>query len=160
QRAVRTVLITSTMPKEGKTTTAVALARLLASTGKRVILVDCDLRRPRIHSALDSVIEPGLANHLLMQFQIFDVIRRDTKSPVDFISAGRCPFDPSTLLESHQMRLLLEHLAKVYDLVILDSAPVLAVSDARILCRFVDKTVYLLRWAGTRRKAAANGVRQ
>jgi capsular exopolysaccharide synthesis family protein len=158
--AVKTILITSTVPKEGKTTIAVGLARLLVGAGKRVIVVDCDLRRPQVHVAFGMAVEPGLANHLTGQVEIDKVIRRDPKSGAEFIPAGRDSFDSSALFESERMRELLDDLSKRYDLVILDSAPVLAVSDTRVLCRLVNKTVYVVRWADTRRKAAVNGVRQ
>jgi capsular exopolysaccharide synthesis family protein len=157
---IKTILITSTMPKEGKTTTAVSLARLLAASGKKVIVVDCDLRRPQLHAAFGSGVEPGLTNHLLGETTLAEVVRHDAKSAVDFITAGGGSCDPSAIFESSQMKWLLDSLGTTYDLVILDSAPVLAVSDARILCRLAQKTVYLLRWADTRGKAATNGLRQ
>ena len=157
---IKTILITSTIPKEGKTTTAISLARLLAASGKKAIIVDCDLRRPQVHAAFGCDVEPGLKNHLLDENTLAEVVRHDPKSSVDFIPAGGGSCEPSALFESDQMKRLLDALGTTYDLVILDSAPVLAVSDARILCRLTQKTVYLLRWADTRSKAAANGLRQ
>jgi capsular exopolysaccharide synthesis family protein len=160
QTPLRTLLITSTLPKEGKTTIAVALARLLAGSGKRVLVVDCDIRRPRAHSIFGSAVTPGLINHLAGEAEVEDVVQCDPKSKVTFITAGRGSMDVSAMFESGRMRQFLAEVATQYDLVILDSAPVLAVSDARVLCGLVDKTIYLVRWAHTRRKAAVNGLRQ
>jgi polysaccharide biosynthesis transport protein len=158
--AIKTILITSTVPKEGKTTIAVGLARLLVGAGKRVIVVDCDLRRPQVHIAFGMAVDPGLANHLTGQVDLDNIIQRDPKSRADLISAGRGSFDSSALFESARMHELLNGLSKRYDLVILDSAPVLAVSDTRVLSRLADKTIYAVRWADTRHKAAISGVRQ
>jgi succinoglycan biosynthesis transport protein ExoP len=154
------ILIASSMPNEGKTTLGVAWARLLAMNGKKVIVVDCDLRRPRVHKTIGSAVGPGLVDCLLGTATIEQAVRRDSKSPADVICAGTAAPDPSALLASEQMKNLLANIAQRYDLAILDSAPVLAVSDARVLCRLVDKTVYLVRWGKTRRKAAANGLGQ
>jgi capsular exopolysaccharide synthesis family protein len=157
---LKTILVTSSMPKEGKTTIVIALARLLAGIGKKIIVVDCDLRRPQVHAAFGGAVGPGVADHLLGRVELDKAIRHDPKSAVDYVAAGSGSPDPSSLFESDCMRQLLEGLARRYDFVILDSAPVLAISDARVLCRLVDRTVYLVRWAHTRHKAAVNGLRQ
>jgi polysaccharide biosynthesis transport protein len=156
----KVILVASSMPSEGKTTLSVAWARLLAMGGKRVIVVDCDLRRPRVHKAVGGSASPGLVDCLTGASTVEQAIHKDSKSSADLLCAGTSTRDPSTLLGSERMKELLGKIAAHYDLIILDSAPVLAVSDARVLCQLVDRTVYLIRWGKTRRKAAANGLAQ
>ena len=156
----KVILVASSMPSEGKTTLSVAWARLLAMGGKKVIVVDCDLRRPRVHTAVGGGASPGLVDCLTGTSTVEQAIRKDSKSSADLICAGTATRDPSTLLGSDRMKELLGKIAAHYDLIILDSAPVLAVSDARVLCQLVDRTVYLIRWGKTRRKAAVNGLAQ
>ena len=105
-------------------------------------------------------MKPGLINYLAGEVEFEDIVQCDRKSKVNFLTAGHGSQDVSALFESGRMRQFLVEVAKQFDLVILDSAPVLAVSDARVLCGLVDKTIYLVRWAHTRRKAAVNGLRQ
>ena len=156
----KVIMVASSMPGEGKTTLCVAWARLLAMGGKKVVVVDCDLRRPHVHEVIGSSASPGLVDCLIGTATVEEAIRRDSKSAADVICAGTAARDPSTLLGSERMQELLANIVGRYDLTILDSAPVLAVADARVLCRLVDRTVYLVRWGKTRRKAVANGLGQ
>jgi len=156
----RTVLITSSLPNEGKTTVAASLASLLAAAGLKPIIVDTDLRKPTLHHALGIGLEPGLADHLLKALPLESVVQHDKATGIDAIAAGRTVANPPDLLGTDQMKQLLARLGETYDTVILDSAPLLAVSDARILVRMVDKIVFLVRWSDTSRNTALRGMNQ
>jgi capsular exopolysaccharide synthesis family protein len=154
------ILVSSSTPREGKTSTAVALGRLMAGVGQRVLLIDCDLRRPRASKVLGLQSRPGLVDHLAGEATLEEVMQQDPMSPLGFIGAGRPAPSPPDLLGSEHMRRLLREMSERYDFVLLDSAPVLAVSDTRMLARLADKVVFLVRWADTRREVAVNGLRQ
>ena len=150
----KVVLLTSALPNEGKTSTAVSLGRLQAQVGQKVVVVDCDVRRPSIHKALNIESGPGLVQCLLGEATVEDVIRHDPESGLDVLLAGGTPPNPPDLFDSIPMQKLLTTLARKYDLVLLDSAPLLAVSDTLFLARLADKTVLIVRWVRTRRETA------
>jgi capsular exopolysaccharide synthesis family protein len=154
------ILITSSLPGEGKTTVSVSLARLMADAGKRVLLIDCDLRRRSLSNLMNLSNEPGLIDHLLGKVSIADVVLRDPRSSAFVLPAGAHAPNPPDVLGSDNMRRLLLALSLSYDLIILDSAPVLAVSDTRSLCRLVDKVVVAVRWRSTRITAVTPAIRQ
>ncbi len=156
----KVILIASALPKEGKTVTAVSLARILGSIGHKVIIVDCDLRRATAHEAFGVSSRPGLVECLTGEKPVDEAIQKDEKSGAHLLAAGAPAPNPPDLLGSEQMKNLLVALAESYELVILDSAPVLAVSDARVLSRLADKTVFLVRWTDTRRETAVAALRQ
>lgn len=156
----KVILLTSSLPREGKTSVAVSLANLMASVGKKVLVIDCDLRRPSAQKHFDCKSRPGLVECLLGQVTLEEAIVEHPVSGAELLPAGSPAPNPPDLLGSRQMKMLLESLAEAYDLVVIDSAPVMAVSDTRILARFVDKTVFLVRWADTRRETAIAGLRQ
>ena len=160
--APKSILVTSSLPEEGKTTIAVSLARLLARSGRQVLLLDADLRRSGAGKLL------GLANEPRTRpapgSERGHVHRCDPPRP-GFGSeraAGRpgSPPNSSELLGSSRMKSLLPMLCDTYDLVIIDSPPVHVVSDARILARMVDTTVFVVRWAAIRREVATLALRQ
>ncbi len=140
------ILVTSAVPREGKTTVVLSLARLLALSGKSVLVVDCDLRRPTVHRALGRPQDPGLVDLLLRREPLERVVQQDPGSPARFIAAGTAHRNAAALLGSPELPELLRGLRERYDVVLLDSAPVLAVADPRLLSTMVDKTVFLVRW--------------
>ena len=157
----RTVLITSSLPNEGKTSLSIALGRLVAlQSQKRVVLIDADLRRPQLHRKMGLPASPGLVEYLAGEATLDEVLRHDEKSGAQVIVAGGIPNNPTDILASEHMKGLIDELARVNDLVVLDSPPVLAVSDPRVLSRLADKTVYVVRWAETRRETALMGLKQ
>ena len=160
ERPPKTVLITSSTPREGKSTIALSVARLTAKAGRKVLLIDADLRRPRAGGALQLKARPGLADLLARPADWQRAIQRDKASGLDVLTAGESAASPPDLFGSEQMRALLAELSEAYELVILDSPPVLAVSEARILARLVDRTVFVVRWASTPREVAALGLKQ
>lgn len=155
----KSILIASSVPGEGKTSVAISLACMLAGAGQNVTLVDCDFRRASVGKVLGMSARPGLTEYLAGKAQLEDVIRVDPQSKINLITAGAPVPNPADLLGSEQMKKLLDALAKISDMVIVDSAPVTAVSDTLILSRLVDKTVYLVRWVDTDRKRAVAGMK-
>ena len=160
QDAPKTLLLTSATPKEGKSTIAISLARLTARAGLRVVLIDADLRRPTVSRRTKISQDPGLVEFLQHEVQLADILRRDPQTEAIIITAGAKTDHAAELLASARMGMLMEELNKVFDLVIIDSPPILAVADTRILARLADQTVYVIRWARTRREVANEGIRQ
>ena len=154
------ILIASSLPGEGKTSVVLSLARLLSRVGQKVVVVDCDLRRPSAHKAFGIPSRPGIVECLVGEASVEEVIHRDEESGAYILPAGAPAPNPPDLLASDHMKKLLGALSKSYDLVVIDSAPVLAVSDTRILSRMADKSVFLVRWAETRQEMAITGLRQ
>lgn len=154
--ATQTVLFTSALRNEGKSAIAISYARMAARAGQRVVIIDCDLRRPRIHKALGQR-GPGLADHLEGEATIEEIIRVDAKSGLSFITGGTRSDSPAELLERPAMRQLVNELGAHFDLVVLDSPPVLSVADARLLARLAQDTVYVVEWHRTSQKEARLG---
>lgn len=156
----KTVLVTSSLPNEGKTTTALAIAASAARSGQRTVLVDCDLRKPSIGDAVRLPRSKGLTDFLTGQARLNDVLELDPKSGMHVITAGSPAHNTADLLGSMHMRGLNQALAEQFDLVIYDMPPLLAVSDALVMVRNVDKTILVVRWAKTRRETAISVLRQ
>jgi len=137
-RGKKVILMTSTFPGEGKSTIISNLAVSLAQTGARVILLDCDMRRPSLHEIFGHSKLPGLSE-VLAGDSPFDTVLHDTGiEGLDFVSAGTSPPNPSELLGSEQMLTLLADLRERYDHILIDAPPVLAVTDAPLLTARCD----------------------
>ncbi len=156
----KTVLVTSSMPSEGKTSFTLSLARLSAMSGQKIIIIDCDLRRPNVHRGLGLENKMGMVDILLGTHKIEDVLQTDKRAKINVITTGRSVPNPADLLASDNMRRLLAHLKTQYDLVVIDSPPALAVADARVLSQLADKTLFLTRWAETPRDVVMMAVKQ
>lgn len=141
---LKTILITSSIPSEGKSTVALNLAGSFAQSDKKVLLIDCDLRKPRIHSIFESERFPGLSDYLFGNVQLDDIIRRTKLPLMDYITSGTIPPNPSELLGSHQMKDLLTLLRSKYDYIIIDSPPFISVTDSEILSRIADGTALVV----------------
>lgn len=154
------ILFTSALPGEGKTTTATSFARAAAASGLKVILIDCDLRHPSVHKAL-GLMQPakGLVQLLAERLELETVVINDARSGLDIVPVSTGTANPPDLLGSAQMKLLLQRLSEIYDLVVLDSAPVLPVADSRVLSRLADETVFVVRWNATPRDAAMTAIK-
>ena len=145
----RTLLITSAVPSEGKTTVACAIATTIAQAGQRVVLVDCDLRRPRLHSVFKRRNEWGVTSALLDRSAI-DGIAFETEVPNLWIApTGPIPPNPAELLHSEAFRNVLTKLRDRFDRVIVDSPPIIAVTDATVLSTLVDGVVVVVRASST-----------
>jgi polysaccharide biosynthesis transport protein len=156
----RVVLVTSSLPGEGKSTLSVSLAEISARYGQKVVVVDADLRRPTIHRMAMAAAKPGLVDWLLDRVAFEEILQRHALSGVDVIAAGELPTVPPNLLSSERFKQLLRGLGEQYDLVVVDSAPVLALPDTRVLSMLADKTVFVVRWASTSRRVAAAALQQ
>jgi len=152
---LKTLLVASSSPGEGKTTTAVNLAFAMAMDGKKVILMDSDLRRPTIHKMLGLPAMPGLTDVLAGTAKLDDVLMQHSDMPnLMALSCGTLPPNPSELLGSRAFRGLMETLTAKSDMVVLDSPPVLAAADAQILASQVDGVVMVVETGETRKVAA------
>lgn len=157
---IRTVLFSSPGPSEGKSTTAINFAVMLAQQGQRVLVIDADLRRPSLHRALDVLREPGLTNLLIGDAEPRETIRPNVLPNLDFLPSGPFPPNPSELLNSKTMGRLLEELEGRYDQIVIDSPPVLAVTDAAVLAVHTDGAVLVLRSGETEQRTAERSVEQ
>jgi capsular exopolysaccharide synthesis family protein len=157
---VRSILVTSSLPEEGKTTFALSLAGLRSLSGHRVVVVEADLRRPAIHRRWGLPPEPGLTDLLLGRAELERVLGRNAQSGAYVIPAGAGAADPADLLSSERMKAVLEQLVASFDLVVLDSPPVMSVADACGLASMVEETLFVVRWGRTDRDAVDVAVRK
>ena len=153
------VAVASSQPLEGKTTTAVNMAMALAVGGARVLLIDADMRRPSVHKALRMANERGLSQLLAGQARMREVVQRTHDPNLLTITAGRTPANPSELLASDRMRALLSGLETgPFDWIIIDTPPVLAVTDAMILTPLVSAVTFVIGAEMTRQRLAERAV--
>ena len=157
----KTILFSSATPSEGKSVMVASLARLMASNGRRILVVDCDWRSPRQHQIFRCPIGDGLAGLLGDRAVVLDdILYHDAVSGVDVLTAGNWSPRQAHLLASPRMRQMLEALAPHYDHILIDTAPALVTADVLALSRFVDKVVFVIRWAHTRQDAAIEALKQ
>jgi succinoglycan biosynthesis transport protein ExoP len=159
-RSLRTIVVTSASPGEGKTTTAANLAVSFAQYGMRVLLVDCDLRRSRLHKVFDIGREPGITEMVLGREEPEAVTRETNTTGLYVIPSGVLPPNPSELLGGERMRKCLTALSEAFDLIILDTPPLLAASDGAILATLSDGVVLVLRAGATESEAAQQAIQQ
>jgi capsular exopolysaccharide synthesis family protein len=151
----RTILVTSAQSSEGKTTSSVNLAVSLASSGAKVALIDADLRRPSVHKHFNLTRDlPGIVEVITGQLKVEQVAIDGLVKGVSVIPCGAIPPNPAELLGSMEMLETIREMAKVYDFVILDSAPILPLTDSVILSRYVDGVVLVIKGGTTPRKVA------
>lgn len=157
-RPLQVILVTSPLPGDGKTTTASNLAISLAQAGRRVLLVDADLRRPTLDAIHDLPRDCGLSQVLRDEAPIHRVVQATAVPALDLITAGPEVSDPAELLTSPRLGAFLEAARETYEAVVIDSPPLLAVADATILGGSVDGILLVLRAATIRRQDAARSV--
>jgi capsular exopolysaccharide synthesis family protein len=158
--AMRTLVVTSASPHEGKTTTASNLSVSFAQQGLRVLLVDCDLRRSRLHKVFGLPREPGISDFIL-GYETEDVVTHPTAiAGLYVIPSGKLPPNPAELLGSDAARRVFSTLIEGYDLVVMDTPPLLAASDAAILATIANGVVLVLRAGATEAAAAQQSVQQ
>jgi polysaccharide biosynthesis transport protein len=144
-RAPQVIQVTSALPEEGRTTLAFSLGAALVQAGKRVLLFELDLRRPSI--AARSWANGGAPAD--RSPSLFSEVRHDERTGVDLILVGRVPDDAASILSSEPLIDAMQRLRRRYDHVVADSAPVLGLSDAKIVARLVDATILAVRWRST-----------
>ncbi len=160
-RPPRVIAVTSATPSEGKTTFVAALGGLLTkmNASRRVLIVDLDLRQARMSTALGLKERGGTIDDYLMGLKTLEeCTKRHDNSGVDYILARPNTPNAPEILESHAMKAALATFSERYDLVILDGPPVMAVSDARIIARLADYTVFIVQWAKTPREVVKTAI--
>ncbi|HZK39948.1 MAG TPA: CpsD/CapB family tyrosine-protein kinase [Atribacterota bacterium] len=155
-KPIKTLLITSPIPEAGKSSISINLALTIAQDKNKVILIDADLRKPTIHKLFKQDNKIGLTNILVEDKKINEVIRKmsDIDPNLYFISSGPIPPNPSELLGSNKMKEVLQELQNQADIVLFDSPPVIAVTDALVLANQVDGVVLVLNFGEVTRDAA------
>ena len=154
----KALMVTSSIPKEGKSTVAVNLAFALGQLDKTII-VDADLRRSSIGQMFDVPnYQPGLSNVLMTTHQLSECLVHDEQSNVDVLCAGNLPPDPQELLAGPHFKKLIEHLQKIYKYVVVDTPPMQAVSDAMLIAEACDSVLYVVRSDSTSQKVIESGL--
>lgn len=154
----RTLLVTSAGPAEGKTTVACCIAIAMAQAGQRVVLIDCDLRRPRVHRIFRKSSDVGVTTALL-DGSVDEAVLETEVPNMSVIPAGPIPPNPAELLHSERFKAFLERVTQRFDRVIIDSPPVVAVTDATILSTQVDGVAVVVRAFATRKDIARHALR-
>lgn len=142
-KQLKTLVFTSAVPNEGKSTTVANLAIVMGQDDKHILLIDCDMRKPVIHRRF-GLLNRGLSNCFAEDLPLKEVIQADVFPNLDVVTSGPVPPNPAELLGSKKMKALLQEAAEAYDYVFLDMPPVLAVTDAALMSSQVDGTVLIL----------------
>ncbi len=145
----RTILISSAVPGEGKTSLAANLAAILCEAKNKVLMIDCDMRKARMHRVYNIVNEKGLSSFLAGEAKEGEIIARLTDHDIHVIPSGPIPPNPAELLISQRMNRLVKHMRDKYDFILFDSPPILSVTDAQILSKIADGTIIVVRAAST-----------
>ena len=156
----RRLLVTSASPQEGKTTVAISLAITMAQSGARVVIVDSDMRRPRVHTAFGMDNDEGLSTAVLGTRKVEELVRPTQVPGLDLLPCGPIPPNPAELIHTERFREVVAQLERLYDRVVFDSPPVIAVTDPVVLSRYVDGVVMVLKSLVTNRRAAKFAVKQ
>ncbi|WP_047983568.1 CpsD/CapB family tyrosine-protein kinase [Ornithinibacillus californiensis] len=155
---LKTILVTSSSPSEGKSSSIANLAVVYAQQGKKVLLVDADLRKPTVHYTFRFDNLKGLSNILVGDISIPEAVVQTDIQGLDVIGCGPIPPNPSELLGSKRMEKFIQDSKEVYDVILFDTPPVLAVTDAQILANIVDGTLLVIRSKQTEYEAAQKSV--
>lgn len=142
---IRSIVITSSGPSEGKSLTAANTAVVFAQQGKKVLLIDSDLRKPTVHYTFRLDNLRGLSNLLVQETSIEEVVSRSDIENLDIISSGPIPPNPSEILGSNRMKEFMAQAKEIYDIIILDTPPVNIVTDAQILANIADGAILVIR---------------
>lgn len=146
KQSLKKVLVTSSLPKEGKSFVAANLAQVMVrQQGRRALLIDGDLRGPRLHQVLGTVSSPGLSDYLLGEADEFGVIQRGPMDNLFFIPSGRTASSPAELVANGRLKFLLNRLEPLFDWIIVDSPPAVPVSDASLLANYCDGVLIVVR---------------
>lgn len=155
-----TILVTSALLGEGKSTLALSLAHSAAADGKRVLLVDADLRRSAATAFFGLSDQVGLVDLLTLPIEPDSAIHLDARSGIYVLPAGAATINPPALLASSRMRSVIEEIKGRYDTLIIDAPPVGPVTDPVVLAKHADKVVFVVKWRATSREAVVDGLRQ
>ena len=153
----RVIVVTSSVPEEGKSTTSGNLAIALAQSGNSVLLVDCDMRKPSIHKKFKISNAAGTAE-LLLRKKLFEEVANNYNENLTIITAGKIPPNPSEMLASRAMTAFIEEMKKEFKYIILDTPPLQAVTDAQVLSTKADGVLLIVRAGSTKREMVFNSV--
>ncbi len=156
----KTILITSSVSGEGKSTVAVSLACMLALAGRRVVIVDADLHHPNVHRMMQLHRSPGLTEVIAGEKELEEVLQGESTSGAYVLAAGASVSSPGDILESPRLRQILLALSVDFDAVIIDSPPVLAVYDAGVVAQHADTTIMVVRWGDTKTATFVTALRR
>ena len=156
----KVIAITSAFASDGKTTNAVNTAIAMGKLGKKVLLIDCDMRKPSVDQMLGIRPTPGLSDTLAGMKKLENVLQHEKNGVLDVVSAGNIPPDPTLLLQGEEMHRMLKTLREMYDYVILDFPPVTTVTDAVLLADVVDGYLIVVRHERTDYRAIIDTVEQ
>lgn len=159
EKTAKTVAVSSAIPEEGKTAIAIALTRLLSMGGHNVILVDADLRQPSVQNALAIDSHKGLADYLSGEENLDELIQIDQPSGAHILAAGAATKNSTDLISSAKLPTLLKELSERFEFVILDTPPLIPVSDMRIMARLIEATVFLAKWGSTKRELSLHALK-
>lgn len=153
-KQIKSLVVTSSGPDEGKSTTACNLAVVMAQAGNKTILIDCDQRRPSLHKIFTLSNECGLSNILADEVEFKDAVYKTQIDNLEILPSGTRPPNPAELLSSEKMKGFLEEMKEEYDSIIIDTPPILAVTDAQLLSTYVDGCILVVASGQTERNAA------
>lgn len=153
-KEIRSLAITSAAPAEGKSTAAANLAVVFAQEGKKVLLIDGDMRKPTMHHTFEIRNTVGLSSVLTRRLPIEAAIKKGPISGLYLLTCGPIPPNPAELLASENMAYLIQHLGKTYDLVIFDSPPILSVADGKLIADQCEGTVLIINSGTTEKRGA------
>jgi succinoglycan biosynthesis transport protein ExoP len=159
-RPLLTMVVTSPSPQEGKTTTAINLGVTMAEAGGRVLIIDTDMRRPRLHRSFGVPNQTGISTVIVGKVTLQEAIKRTDVPNLDVLPCGPVPPNPSELLHTERFRAVLADCAKLYDRIILDSPPTSAVTDPAVLGNLADGVVLVVKAGETTRDAAMHARQQ
>jgi protein-tyrosine kinase len=161
KQPLQTLLVASAMAGEGKTFVAVNLAQaIMQQRGRRVLLVDTDLRLSRMHVLLGAALAPGVSEYLRGEADMFSVLQRGAQEGLFFIGGGKTPSNPAELIGSGRLKPLIQRLAPVFDWIILDSPPSVPVTDASLLAEISDGVLMVVKAGQTPYDIAQKGCQQ
>src|ERR1700758_2981664 len=159
--SLKKLLVTSALPKEGKAFTSANLAQVMVRQhGRRALLIDADLRGPRLHQMLGAPKGPGLAEYLLGKADEVSVIQRGPMEGLFFIASGECIEDPAEMVASSRLKILMQRVEPVFDWIIIDSPPAIPVSDASVLAKVCDGVLMVVRSNSTPSDAARKACQE
>lgn len=159
-KAHKTIMVTSAVPAEGKSTLSSNLAVVMASLGEKVLLIDSDLRKPVIHKLFNLKKTPGLSNYLIGKKSAKEVIHKTDVEGLHIIPSGPTPPNPSELVSHPQFKVLCDTATETFDYIILDSPPVASVSDPMIISSIADAVVIVVRCGVTTKNSVSKAVKQ
>lgn len=158
RNSLKTMLITSPSPQEGKTTLAVNIGASFAHSNKRTLIIDADLRKPRLHQIFNCEKQPGLVDHCFNNEPFEKILKATAIRNLFIITSGTIPPNPSEILDSVEMDVFLKKVRSEFDYIIIDSPPIVAVTDAEILARKVDGTILVVSHKKTDKDLLERGI--